>query len=60
MGANESIGVSAKLTKAIYFTDETIELDLEIDNSNSTRNLDDIEVTLRQIISIKTDSKSSY
>ena len=52
---DESIHVSAQLTKPLYFTDETIELNIEIDNSESTRTLDDIEVNLRQVVSIKTE-----
>ena len=56
----ESIHVSAQLTKPLYFTDETIQLNIEIDNSESTRTIDDIEVNLRQIVSVKTDRKKSY
>ena len=54
--SDESIHVSAQLTKPLYFTDETIELNIEIDNSESSRTLDDIEVNLRQVVSIKSDT----
>ena len=57
---NESISVSAQLTKPLYFTDETIQLNITIDNSDSKRTIDEIEVTLRQIVSVNTDGKNQY
>ena len=44
---NENIAVSASLTKPLYFTDETIQLNITIDNENCKRSIDEIEVTLR-------------
>ena len=57
---NESISVSAQLTKPLYFQDETIQLDITIDNTESKRSIDEIEVTLRQIISVNIDGKNQY
>ena len=48
------------MTKPLYFTDETIELNIEIDNSQSTRTIDDIEVNLRNIVSIKANQSKAY
>ena len=50
----------AELIKPLYFRDETIVLSINIDNSKSTRSIDSIEVTLRQIIDVKTDKNSGY
>ena len=57
---DQSIHVSAQLTKPLYFTDETIQLNITIDNVNSQRSIDDIEVTLRQIVSVNTGGKNCY
>ena len=46
--------MTAKLTKAIYFNDETVELNIDVDNSQGGRTIDDIEVAFRQIIDVKT------
>ena len=46
-GARERIGVSAELLKPLWFTDETIQLNINIDNSNSQKGIDEIDVTLR-------------
>ncbi len=58
--SRDTINVNAQLTKPLYFPDETIELNIDIDNSNNSRTLDDIQVTLRQIIDVKTNKKNAY
>lgn len=52
--------MKAELLKPLYFRDETIELKIDVDNSRSTRSIDNIEVTLRQIIDVKTDTNKGY
>jgi len=42
-----SVLVHARLTKPLYFTDESICLKLEVDNSRSERHIESIDVTLR-------------
>ena len=46
--------VHARLTKPLYFTDETICLKLEVDNSRSERLIESIDVTFRQTVTYKT------
>ena len=58
--SKQTINVSAQLTKPLYFTDETIELNIEIDNSQSTRTIDYFEVNLRNIVSVKANQSKAY
>ena len=44
----------------MYFRDETIELKIDVDNSKCSQSIDNIEVTLRQIIDARTDRNSGY
>ena len=46
----------AKLTKPLYFTDEMIELEIEIDNRQSTQQIEFIDVVLKQEIKIRKTS----
>ena len=41
------VNIVAKLTKPIYFTDETIQLEVEIDNSQGEDAIEGITATLR-------------
>ena len=50
--------IKARLTKAIYYNDETIILDIDVDNTESAKPLFSIEVTLRQSTLVK--SKLDY
>ena len=45
--------IFAMLTKPIYYNDESIVLDIEIDNRRSKQAVYNIEVTLRQNVLIK-------
>ena len=46
----------AKLTKPLYFTDEMIELEIEIDNRQSAQQIEFIDVVLKQEIKIRKTS----
>ena len=42
-----SCTIKARLSKAIYYDDETIVLDIDVDNTDSVKPLLSVEVTLR-------------
>lgn len=44
---DQELSVSAELIKPLYYRDETIELKIDVDNSRSTRSIENIEVSLR-------------
>ena len=52
--SNNEINVTATISKPLFFRDEVIELFIDIDNSKSNKTIENIEVSMRQIIDIKT------
>jgi len=44
--------INAQLSKGIYFSDEKIQLDIEIDNTMSRQPLYSIEVVFKQTVTI--------
>ena len=46
-GESPRINIVGKLTKPLFFTDEVISLEVEIDNSNGDEEIEEITATLR-------------